>query len=126
MIDYQNELNPAQYEAATTLDGPVLVIAGAGSGKTRTIVYRLACLVESGVPASSILLLTFTRKASQEMLDRARVLLQQRGMPGLHEPGGPLSGHREAAGVHASSIHAPSAQAGGLASVQGGTFHSFA
>lgn len=74
-IDYQNELNPAQYEAVTTLDGPVLVIAGAGSGKTRTIVYRLAHLVEQGVSPAEILLLTFTRKASAEMLHRAGSLL---------------------------------------------------
>ncbi|MDR2825261.1 MAG: UvrD-helicase domain-containing protein, partial [Deltaproteobacteria bacterium] len=53
-----NELNPAQHEAANTLDGQVLVIAGAGSGKTRTIVYRLANMVQSGIPATSILLLT--------------------------------------------------------------------
>lgn len=75
MIDYKNELNPAQHEAATTLDGPMLVIAGAGSGKTRTLVYRLANMIEQGVPAHEILLLTFTRKASQEMLQRATELL---------------------------------------------------
>ena len=69
-IDYAKELNEAQYQAATTLEGPVLVIAGAGSGKTRTVVYRLAYMVESGIPTSQILLLTFTRKASQEMLRR--------------------------------------------------------
>lgn len=74
-IHYKNELNSAQYEAVTTLDGPVLVIAGAGSGKTRTVVYRLANMVESGIPASRILLLTFTRKAAQEMLRRAGILL---------------------------------------------------
>ena len=67
-IDYAGELNEAQHEAATTLDGPVLVIAGAGSGKTRTLVYRVARLVESGVPPAQILLLTFTRKAAEEML----------------------------------------------------------
>jgi DNA helicase-2/ATP-dependent DNA helicase PcrA len=76
-IDYQKELNPAQYEAVTTLEGPILVIAGAGSGKTRTLVYRLAYLVEHGVDPSAILLLTFTRKASREMLTRAVHLLNQ-------------------------------------------------
>jgi DNA helicase-2/ATP-dependent DNA helicase PcrA len=76
-IDYQKELNPAQYEAVTTKEGPILVIAGAGSGKTRTLVYRLAHLVEQGVDPSSILLLTFTRKASREMLTRAVHLLNQ-------------------------------------------------
>lgn len=100
MIDFSAELNQAQYEAASAIDGPVLVIAGAGSGKTRTIVYRLANMVQHSVPASSILLLTFTRKAAQEMLERARHLLGQRGMGGLD--------------------HA------GLAGVQGGTFHAFA
>ena len=68
-------LNEAQYEAVTTVSGPVLVIAGAGSGKTRTLVYRLAHLVEQGVPPEQILLLTFTRKAAQEMLHRASLLL---------------------------------------------------
>lgn len=76
-INYRDELNPAQYEAVTTLEGPVLVIAGAGSGKTRTLVYRLAYLVEHGVDPSAILLLTFTRKASREMLTRAVHLLNQ-------------------------------------------------
>jgi DNA helicase-2/ATP-dependent DNA helicase PcrA len=74
-IDYAGELNPAQLEAATTLDGPVLVIAGAGSGKTRTLVYRVARLVESGVNPGQILLLTFTRKAAEEMLRRASGLV---------------------------------------------------
>lgn len=80
LIDYHHELNPAQLEAATTLDGPVLVIAGAGSGKTRTVVYRLARLVEQGVSPSEILLLTFTRKASTEMLARAQHLLGHQGL----------------------------------------------
>ena len=74
-MDLEKELNPAQREAVTTLEGPVLVIAGAGSGKTRTIVHRLARLVNMGVAPASILLLTFTRKAAQEMLDRAGFLL---------------------------------------------------
>ncbi len=75
MIDYKQELNAAQYQAVTHTEGPVLVIAGAGSGKTRTIVYRLAHLVESGVRPEEILLLTFTRKAAQEMLQRAENIL---------------------------------------------------
>ena len=74
-IDFENELNEAQREAVTTTEGPVLVIAGAGSGKTRTIVYRLAHLVNQGVDPGQILLLTFTRKAAQEMLARAETIL---------------------------------------------------
>ena len=89
-IDYQNDLNPAQYEAATTLAGPVLVIAGAGSGKTRTVVYRLARLVEAGVSPAEILLLTFTRKASAEMLHRAEALLGHQGLG--HVRGGTFHG----------------------------------
>ena len=77
-IDYRNQLNPAQYEAVTSVNGPHLVIAGAGTGKTRTITYRVAYLVELGVKPESILLLTFTRRASQEMLRRAATLLDSR------------------------------------------------
>ncbi len=77
-IDYAKELNPAQLEAATTLEGSVLVVAGAGTGKTRTLVFRVARLVETGVPPASILLLTFTRKASTEMLRRAAMLIDDR------------------------------------------------
>ena len=82
MIDYEKSLNAAQLEAVTATDGPVLVIAGAGSGKTRTIVYRLAWLSQQGVEPSSMLLLTFTRKAAQEMLHRASQLLEQ-GLSGV-------------------------------------------
>ena len=71
---YENALNPAQFEAVMTTEGPVLVIAGAGSGKTRTLVYRVFRLIETGVPPEAILLLTFTRKAAGEMLDRAASL----------------------------------------------------
>ena len=77
MIDYKISLNSAQYAAATASDGAILVIAGAGSGKTRTIVYRLAWLYEQGIMPYSMLLLTFTRKAAASMLQRASVLLEQ-------------------------------------------------
>ena len=77
-IEYEKVLNSAQLEAVMSLDGPILVIAGAGSGKTRTLVYRVARLVESGVPPESILLLTFTRKAAGEMLERAAGLADER------------------------------------------------
>jgi ATP-dependent DNA helicase UvrD/PcrA len=75
LIDYQQELNPAQYEAVITHKGPLLVLAGAGSGKTRTLVYRVARMVEEGIDPNAILLLTFTRRASEEMLQRAGALL---------------------------------------------------
>ena len=74
-IDYQHELNPSQYEAATTRDGPVLVLAGAGSGKTRTLIFRVARMIEEGVDPASLLLLTFTRRAAEEMLQRAEALM---------------------------------------------------
>ncbi len=78
MIEYKKDLNESQYEAVNFDQGPLLVIAGAGSGKTRTLTYRVARLVEAGIPPSAILLLTFTRKASQEMLRRASLLLDDR------------------------------------------------
>jgi DNA helicase-2/ATP-dependent DNA helicase PcrA len=77
-IDYKRALNEAQLEAVELRKGPVLVIAGAGSGKTRTLVYRVARLVEEGNTPEKILLLTFTRKAAQEMLRRASNLLDDR------------------------------------------------
>jgi DNA helicase-2/ATP-dependent DNA helicase PcrA len=77
-IDYKNELNKAQLEAVESTDGAYLVIAGAGSGKTRVLVHRVAYLVEKGVKPDEILLLTFTRRASEEMLRRASLLLDER------------------------------------------------
>jgi DNA helicase-2/ATP-dependent DNA helicase PcrA len=77
-IAYEEVLNPAQLEAVMTSNGPLLVIAGAGSGKTRTLVYRVSRLVETGVPPENILLLTFTRKAAGEMLERAAGLSDPR------------------------------------------------
>jgi DNA helicase-2/ATP-dependent DNA helicase PcrA len=77
-IQYKKELNPSQLEAVNLTQGPLLVIAGAGSGKTRTLTYRVARLVEEGISPASILLLTFTRKAAQEMLKRATELLDDR------------------------------------------------
>ncbi len=74
-IDYRSHLNDTQYVVASTINGPLLVIAGAGSGKTRTIVYRVAYLLENGIPPEKILLLTFTRKAASEMLSRTSALL---------------------------------------------------
>jgi len=71
-------LNPSQLAAATYEGGPLLIVAGAGSGKTRTLVHRVAYLVEQGVPPPAILLLTFTRKAAREMLDRAMDLAGRR------------------------------------------------
>jgi DNA helicase-2/ATP-dependent DNA helicase PcrA len=73
--DFAAELNPEQAAAATHGDGPLLIIAGAGTGKTRTLVYRVAHLIERGVRPDRILLLTFTRRAAQEMLNRSERLV---------------------------------------------------
>ncbi len=87
------ELNPGQLAAATHGDGPLLIIAGAGTGKTRTLVYRVAHLVRRGVRAERILLLTFTRRAAQEMLSRAERLV---GRASCRVAGGTFhaTGHR--------------------------------
>ena len=81
-IDYARELNPQQLAAVTAPPGPALVIAGAGSGKTRTLTYRVAYLLEQGIPADRILLLTFTNKAAGEMMHRVAGLLG-RQLPSL-------------------------------------------
>jgi len=75
-IDYTHQLNEAQFTAVTTTQGPLLVIAGAGSGKTRVIVYRVSYLLENNVDPRTILLLTFTRKAAHELLTRVGQLLK--------------------------------------------------
>ena len=77
-IDYPAALNAQQLAAVTAGEGPSLVIAGARSGKTRTLVYRVAYLIDSGIDPSNILLLTFTRKSAQEMLERAGELIGAR------------------------------------------------
>lgn len=74
-IDYAKELNEQQHAAVTAPPGPALVLAGAGAGKTRTLIYRVAFLLEQGIPADRILLLTFTNKAAREMMRRVADLL---------------------------------------------------
>ena len=76
-INYQEDLTEEQLPIVTAPGGPLLVIAGAGSGKTRTVTYRVAYLVESGVPIDRILLVTFTNKAAREMLSRVELLLKR-------------------------------------------------
>jgi DNA helicase-2/ATP-dependent DNA helicase PcrA len=103
-IDYERELNEAQFRAVTTTEGPLLIVAGAGTGKTRTLVYRVARLIESGVRPESVLLLTFTRRAATSMLARAAGLADsrcQRVSGGtFHSLGyGVLRKHAEAANV---------------------------
>ena len=75
MIDYEKELNSEQYRVVMEEGGPLLVLAGAGSGKTRTLTYRVARLLESGVSPESILLATFTNKAANSMLNRVESLI---------------------------------------------------
>ena len=77
-INYREELNASQFEATSAVNGCYLIIAGAGTGKTRTLVYRVARLIELGYDPNSILLLTFTRKAANEMMKRASMLLDDR------------------------------------------------
>lgn len=74
MIDYQKELNPEQRKVISEGNGPCLVLAGAGSGKTRAITYRVAYLLEQGVQPDEILLVTFTNKAAREMMNRVETL----------------------------------------------------
>src|SRR5213595_2211974 len=74
-VKYEDELNSEQLDVVMAGEGPLLVIAGAGSGKTRALTYRVSRLIEDGVDPSDILLLTFTNKASREMLSRVEQLV---------------------------------------------------
>jgi len=103
-VDYAGELNQSQLLAATTIKGKVLVIAGAGSGKTKTLTYRTSYLIESGASPSSILLLTFTRKAADEIKGRVKGLLAEN-----------VSGNSASTTLRGLNLNA----------ITSGTFHSF-
>lgn len=75
-MNYLDELNPAQKEAVLHKDGPLLIIAGAGTGKTKTLTHRIIHLIKKGVPPEEILAITFTNKAAKEMKERVRAILE--------------------------------------------------
>ena len=84
MFNYLNELNPQQREAVLHLDGPLMIIAGAGSGKTKVLTTRIAHLMANGVDSFKILALTFTNKAAKEMKERVEKILINREARNLY------------------------------------------
>ncbi len=126
-INYRAELNDEQYAVVIGGDGPCLVLAGAGSGKTRTVVYRVAWLLEHGTAPEEILLLTFTNKAANEMLSRISELANPAPQAGEIPAVGASQGPAARSGTRATEAGIRQAAArDSLQGLWGGTFHSVA